>query len=1303
MQNNPLLSAGKTVEIIARLRDSITEFAGRERKVTNGYRINSANLRETRDQTTEQNAAQLETEIEAITLAYQAKREEVEASYHARSAEIEGAHRSAKQGQAEQVRSTTGQGQYDRQKHVLLANRTRDAAVLLAKEAFQSVKETVAEEKKDLKELEKTARSAFRGYPKFTRQLAKSLKSEEPLADAPDDDQQLLADLRKSLDAASSEIGEFRGFGAPRFFRIVPASLILVFVILAHIAVVPWFMQKDYALIPYVVAAGSMILLMGIVIFIHARGMRVSEPSAMLAAEKLGRARKLATACVKGHEARHERELAAIEEEHEKKIAEFETNYRSKLRDASAIRGEAPEIDSGKRQAQIENKARYDTELAVIKPGQQAEIDRTQLEAETRQKMIENEFETGMAVLESRTKTNWEKLVVDWTFGMAEIKATLDASASAAAELFPPWTEDYCKNWTPATEFQNAAQFARLDVDLDQLVESHPEDERLVLPFPRQFSAPLMLRVPAESSLLIETKNSGRQAAIDTLNNAIMRILSVVPPGRASFTVLDPVGLGESFAGVMHLADFEEHVIHSKIWTQSSQIDSRLTELNEHMEKVIQMYLRNEYETIFEYNQQAGNIAEKYHYLVVADFPNGFSDMAAKRLMSIAASGARCGVYTLLHWDTRQDNLPNDFVPQDLRAASVCLSSKADGDLKLAEGFTEGVELVVEKPPKPEWSAEFVQRVGQASIDSSRVEVPFEHVAPPGEFWTESSEKELRVPVGRTGATKLQYMAIGKGTRQHALLAGKTGSGKSTLFHVMITNLALWFSPDEVEFYLIDFKKGVEFKCYGSKRLPHARVVAIESDREFGLSVLQRVDEELKRRGDMFRKVGAQDIAGYKRAGGTEPVPRCLLLIDEFQEFFTEDDRVSQNAAVLMDRIVRQGRAFGIHAILGSQTLGGAFTLARTTLGQMVIRIALQCNEADSYLIMDDSNPAARLLTRPGEGIYNDSAGALEGNSPFQVVWLDEAVRDRYLDQITELAAKSDRYWPPPVVFEGNAPADIRENGPLEQLLAGKAAPTPGATRVWIGAPNSIKGPTELIFVRQAGANVLVVGQRDEAVLSILALSLIALSGQHAKDGARFVVFDGTAPGSPERDFLHGVAEVIPQGVTLAHPGDAEKVMVELDTERKRRAEDASSDTAPPVYVFVHGLQKYKKLRHEDDFGFSLDDDAPANPGALFNDLITDGATVGMHVIVFCDTYNNIGRALNRKALTEFEMRVLFQMSANDSASLIDSQKASTLGLNRALFYNEQEGYLETFRPYAMPDKTWITEAGQQLAKLAGG
>jgi DNA segregation ATPase FtsK/SpoIIIE-like protein len=114
-------------------------------------------------------------------------------------------------------------------------------------------------------------------------------------------------------------------------------------------------------------------------------------------------------------------------------------------------------------------------------------------------------------------------------------------------------------------------------------------------------------------------------------------------------------------------------------------------------------------------------------------------------------------------------------------------------------------------------------------------------------------------------------LSLGKGTRQHALIAGKTGSGKSTLFHVIITNLSLWCSPEQVEFYLVDFKKGVEFKCYADRKLPHAKVIAIESDRQFALSVLQRVDAELKNRGEIFRKAGSQDLASYNRNSGQRP------------------------------------------------------------------------------------------------------------------------------------------------------------------------------------------------------------------------------------------------------------------------------------------------------------------------------------------------------------------------------------------------------------------------------------------------
>jgi hypothetical protein len=115
------------------------------------------------------------------------------------------------------------------------------------------------------------------------------------------------------------------------------------------------------------------------------------------------------------------------------------------------------------------------------------------------------------------------------------------------------------------------------------------------------------------------------------------------------------------------------------------------------------------------------------------------------------------------------------------------------------------------------------------------------------------------------------------------------------------------------------------------------------------------------------------------------------------------------------------------------------------------------------------------------------------------------------------------------------------------------------------------------------------------------------------------------------------------------------------------------------------------------------DADKSSNLAPQFQKLVNEGPSRGIHIIASVDTYNNVNRFLGRKGLSEFEMRVLFQMSANDSASLCDDPKASLLGLHRALLYNEQEGYLETFRPYASPDLDWLETASRNLARLKEG
>src|SRR5688572_10054140 len=144
----------------------------------------------------------------------------------------------------------------------------------------------------------------------------------------------------------------------------------------------------------------------------------------------------------------------------------------------------------------------------------------------------------------------------------------------------------------------------------------------------------------------------------------------------------------------------------------------------------------------------------------------------------------------------------------------------------------------------------------------------------------------------------------------------------------------------------------------------------------------------------------------------------------------------------------------------------------------MAVRIALQTSEADSHLILGDNNSAARLLSRPGEAIYNDQGGLVEGNSPFQVAWLSDERKDRYLHAVRKRAnGRPSRDGDDSlVIFEGNAPADIRKNRRLVDLLEAPDWPaqTTSPPVGWIGDPVAIKDPTSIAFRRQSGANLLV-------------------------------------------------------------------------------------------------------------------------------------------------------------------------------------------------------------------------------------
>jgi S-DNA-T family DNA segregation ATPase FtsK/SpoIIIE len=891
-----------------------------------------------------------------------------------------------------------------------------------------------------------------------------------------------------------------------------------------------------------------------------------------------------------------------------------------------------------------------------------------------------------------------------WQNAYAAAKAEVASIRQQVDRDCPSWETLLLGQWQPPDTMPQAIRFGWLSLDLRSKLTGSGPGGGVVGADDGVFSLPAALDFPAATSVFIKTQDTGRRRAIELLQVMMLRLATSVPPGKVRFTIVDPVGLGQNFAAFMHLADFDEALVGHRIWTEPQQIEQRLADLTEHMETVIQKYLRDEFPTIESYNLQAGEIAEPFRVLVVANFPAGFNEASARRLLSVAASGRRCGVHVMLSLDSRLPAIPGIRLA-DLKAHATVFSATPDRitweDPALGE-----LPLVIDSSPTDQ-SKQLLKAVGAAAVSAKRVEVPFEAIAPPvEEYWTGDSRRGIDVPLGRAGATRLAHLKLGLGTSQHVLIAGKTGSGKSTLLHALITNAALRYAPDELELYLIDFKKGVEFKTYVTHKLPHARVVAIESEREFGLSVMQRLDHLMRERGETFREAGVQDIGGYRDQG--HQLPRILFIVDEFQEFFVQDDKVAQEASLLLDRLVRQGRAFGIHVHLGSQTLGGAYSLARSTLGQMAIRIALQCSENDAHLILSEDNSAARLLSRPGEAIYNDAGGLVEGNHPFQVVWLPDERREIFLGRVKELlAARPQLNVAPQIVFEGTQPADLERNAGIAEMLAGAASGAgASAARAWLGEPLAIDKATSADFQQRGGANLLLLGQNDDAVAGMMVSTILSLAAQlPAPDpatGPQFQILLGGALEASYGALLRKLSTYLPGRVSVAESVDAPAVVAELAADVARRQTAVPGEQ--PRYLLVFDIARLRVLRkQEDDFSFSRSSEPAApKPDRQFAEILREGPSVGVHTLVWCDTLTNFNRVLDRQSLKEFDTRVLLQMSATDSSLLIDSPSAGQLGRHRALLHREDEGRLEKFRPYSVPSEQWLAQVCQQLQARGG-
>lgn len=155
----------------------------------------------------------------------------------------------------------------------------------------------------------------------------------------------------------------------------------------------------------------------------------------------------------------------------------------------------------------------------------------------------------------------------------------------------------------------------------------------------------------------------------------------------------------------------------------------------------------------------------------------------------------------------------------------------------------------------------------------------------------------------------------------HGLIAGTTGSGKSETLQTYILSLALNFSPDDVGFFIIDYKGGGMSNLFNG--LPHMLGQISNLSGNQVKRAMVSIKSENRRRQRIFNEHGVNNINLYTRLYKNNeakiPVPHMFIIIDEFAELKREEPDFMRE----LISVAQVGRSLGVHLILATQKPSG--------------------------------------------------------------------------------------------------------------------------------------------------------------------------------------------------------------------------------------------------------------------------------------------------------------------------------------------------------------------------------------------
>ena len=527
--------------------------------------------------------------------------------------------------------------------------------------------------------------------------------------------------------------------------------------------------------------------------------------------------------------------------------------------------------------------------------------------------------------------------------------------------------------------------------------------------------------------------------------------------------------------------------------------------------------------------------------------------------------------------------------------------------------------------------------------------------------WQKSTGYSTEIGVGDQGVYTLDLVKDGP----HGLVGGTTGSGKSEFLRSLVAGLAAHNDPTRLNFILIDFKGGAAFKA--CERLPHTIGTISNLDEQLANRALISLEAEMERRQRLFASVGegVDNIIEYHATNPPEPMPRLLLVIDEFAMLAKDFPDVLTSLV----SIGAVGRTLGVHMILATQRPAGVVNndiLANTNLR---VALRVQSKEDSSNVIevpdaasiersqmgrayiklgQTDITPIQTALVTGFSGVVERDPIEMRSTSVFGIPSAPRALPkpkktdandlDNLIDAIVE-ANHEQHYAPPRKVW----PEALGDNLPLngfDKPLYGIDEPAPADSDTPI--VGTVQGSTVFFGLADipedqvqvpAGwniqvSNMLLVGTPGSGTSTGLASMAFTLCLNTPPDQLDMLILDmGAGTLAPLKDLPHVSAYVGPgEGSKERQTRFLRHLMNELD--RRRSNPRGNRD----LIILVDG---YGTLR--DEF---MDYTGTDYLGA-FHRVYADGQALGMHIIMATSRLKGIPSAVDDVT----QQRWLFHLS----------------------------------------------------------